>query len=62
MSQVLLLVTDLIRKFIDNDIKNVLCTLLNIGLCSNSSRLKFQVLCCVATKPAVESVQCFGRK
>uniref|UniRef100_A0A0D3AJQ0 Uncharacterized protein n=1 Tax=Brassica oleracea var. oleracea TaxID=109376 RepID=A0A0D3AJQ0_BRAOL len=39
-----------------------LCTLLNIGLCSNSSRLKFQVLCCVATKPAVESVQCFGRK
>ncbi|CAN6840050.1 unnamed protein product [Brassica oleracea] len=26
------------------------------------SRLKFQVLCCVATKPAVESVQCFGRK
>ncbi|CAN6840034.1 unnamed protein product, partial [Brassica oleracea] len=42
--------------------KKQLCTLLNIGLCSNSSRLKFQVLCCVATKPAVESVQCFGRK
>ncbi|CAG7891869.1 unnamed protein product, partial [Brassica rapa] len=42
--------------------KKQLCTSLNIGLCSNSSRLKFQVLCCVATKPAVESVQCFGRK
>uniref|UniRef100_A0A0D2ZVT0 TIR domain-containing protein n=1 Tax=Brassica oleracea var. oleracea TaxID=109376 RepID=A0A0D2ZVT0_BRAOL len=59
---VLTLETPCVSNYIDNDIKRSQMIGPELVQTIRESRLKFQVLCCVATKPAVESVQCFGRK